>query len=193
VEQLNLFDTGRGDRVGKEACPMSEDFLLAWKVRIADYQRDVREGKTAIEQPTLFELPKTTWHTADEIDPFSLPRHPSDFYRRPATVEPPDDSNQGCLYFQIDHASDIVLYIGETKLSARQRWLGSHDCKDYVLNYIELHRRYDLDVIVNASFWYHVPPQKKILQQWERELIYKWRPPFNKEMWQFYGQPFKRV
>ncbi|BBH38431.1 hypothetical protein myaer102_09290 [Microcystis viridis NIES-102] len=93
----------------------------------------MREGKTAIEQPTLFDLPQTTWHTADEIDPFSLPRHPSDFYRRP-DIEPPDDSNQGCLYFQIDHVSNIVLYVGETKLSARRRWLGSHDCKDYVLN-----------------------------------------------------------
>nr|WP_159293099.1 GIY-YIG nuclease family protein [Microcystis aeruginosa] len=188
---MSLFVTGGDDRREK-ATQMSEDFLFAWKERIADYQQQVREGKTAIEQPTLFDLPQTTWHTADEIDPFSLPRHPSDFYRRP-DIEPPDDSNQGCLYFQIDHVSNIVLYVGETKLSARRRWLGSHDCKDYVLNYIELHRRYDLDVAVNASFWYHVPPQKKILQQWERELIFKWRPPFNKEMWEFYGQPFGKL
>jgi hypothetical protein len=187
---LSLFDTGGDDRK-ERATQMSKDFLFTWKVRIADYQQQVREGKT-VEQPTLFDLPKTTWHTADEIEPFSLPRHPSDFYRRP-DIEPPDDSNQGCLYFQIDHVSNIVLYVGETKLSARRRWLGSHDCKDYVLNYIELHRRYDLDVAVNASFWYHVPPTKKILQQWERELIYKWRPPFNQEMWQFYGQPFGKL
>nr|NCR42761.1 hypothetical protein [Microcystis aeruginosa W13-11] len=116
---LNLFVAGRDDR-RKRATQMSKDFLRAWKARIADYQQQVREGKTAIEQPTLFDLPKTTWHTADEIDPFSLPRHPSDLYRRP-DIE--DDSNQGCLYFQIDHASNIVLYVGETKLSARQRWL----------------------------------------------------------------------
>ncbi|GCL56780.1 hypothetical protein NIES3806_41490 [Microcystis aeruginosa NIES-3806] len=73
MKQLSLFVTGGDDRREK-ATQMSEDFLLAWKERIADYQRQVREGKTAIEQPTLFDLPQTTWHTADEIDPFSLPK-----------------------------------------------------------------------------------------------------------------------
>jgi hypothetical protein len=57
------------------------------------------------------------------------------------------------------------------------------------LQYIEMHRRYDLDVNVVSAFWQLVP-SKKILQQWERELILKWRSPFNKECWQWWGQPF---
>jgi hypothetical protein len=52
-----------------------------------------------------------------------------------------------------------------------------------------MHRRYDLDVKVVSAFWQLVP-SKKILQQWERELILKWRSPFNKECWQWWGQPF---
>jgi hypothetical protein len=173
---------------------MSKDFLLAWKSRIAEYQKGVREGRGSIAQPSLFELPKTTWHTADEIDPFALKRCPSDFYDMPPRhFELPDDTNQGCIYFQIDHAAGIVLYIGETKQHARQRWVGQHYCKGYVLNYIDLHRRYDLDVAVSSAFWYHVPPKKKILLEWEHELIHKWRSPFNREMWEFYGQPFQKI
>ncbi|WP_332867509.1 GIY-YIG nuclease family protein [Pannus brasiliensis] len=171
---------------------MSKDFLIAWKSRIADYQKGVREGKGAIEQASLFALPKTTWHTADEIEPFALKRYPSDFYDLPPRCFESLDEG-GCIYFQIDHAAGIILYIGETKLNARQRWVGRHYCKDYVLHYIELHRRYDLDVAISASFWYHVPPEKKILREWESELIHKWRSPFNREMWEFYGQPFQKI
>jgi hypothetical protein len=173
---------------------MSKDSLLAWKTRIAEYQRGVREGRGAIEQPALFDLPKTTWHTADEIDPLGLKRYPWDFYDQPVRqVEPPDDSNRGCLYFQIDHEADIVLYIGETKLGARDRWLGTHYCKEYIKSYLQLHHDLGTQAYVCAAFWYHVPPKKKILLEWERELIYKWRSPFNKEMWEIYGQPFKRI
>jgi hypothetical protein len=173
---------------------MSKYSLLAWKARIAEYQRGVREGRGAIEQPALFDLPKTTWHTADEIDPLGLKRYPWDFYDLPVRqVEPPDDSNRGCLYFQIDHEADIVLYIGETKLGARDRWIGTHYCKEYIKSYLQLHHDLGTRAYVCAAFWYHVPPKKKILLEWERELIYKWRSPFNKEMWEIYGQPFKRV
>ncbi|NJL84371.1 MAG: hypothetical protein HC890_18220 [Chloroflexaceae bacterium] len=85
-----------------------------------------------------------------------------------------------------------MLYVGETKLSATQRWQGVHDCKDYIFHYIELHRRYQLPVTVGAAFWPHLPPRKKLLQQWERALIYRWRSPFNKESWHYWGQPFSK-
>ena len=98
--------------------------------------------------------------------------------------------NQGCLYFILDRRWPILLYVGETKLTADQRWQGTHDCKDYILNYIELHRRHELEVEVVSVFWPHLPPDKKILQTWEKQLILKWRSPFNKECWRWWGQPF---
>jgi GIY-YIG catalytic domain len=119
--------------------------------------------------------------------------HPADFYRLPQYPEPIDGTNTGCIYFIIDRTLPILLYIGETKLTAHQRWLGTHYCKDYVMGYIEMHRRYKLDVAVCSAFWQHVPPDKKVLRQWERELILKWCPVFNKEMWQKFGQPFGRL
>lgn len=92
----------------------------------------------------------------------------------------------------IDNAVPLLLYVGETKLSAHQRWTGTHDCKGYTMRYIEAHRRFELEVAVCAAFWVHVPSDKKILRQWERELIYKWCPPFNREMWEKFGQPFRK-
>lgn len=85
----------------------------------------------------------------------------------------------------------IVLYIGETRLSARARWIGAHDCKDYLMNYVELHRKYQLEVAPGSAFWHHVPPDKPLLRQWEKELILRWKPPFNRECWTIWGgQPF---
>jgi len=130
VKQLSLFVTG-GDYRREKATQMSEDFLFAWKERIADYQRQVREGKTAIEQPTLFDLPQPHG---------TLPMRSILFLYRviPGLLSPsrhrtPRRFQSRLSLFQIDHVSNIVLYVGETKLSARRRWLGSHDCKDYVL------------------------------------------------------------
>jgi hypothetical protein len=50
----------------------------------------------------------------------------------------------------------------------------------------------DLEAKVKAYLedWYDVPADKKGLREWERELIYKWQSPFNKEMWDVWGQPF---
>ncbi len=168
---------------------MDKDALVRWKSRIFEHQHSVRQQKLP-EQPTLFELPKTTWHTSDEIDPFALRLHPADFWRKPEPPEPFDDPDRGCIYFIIDNALPLLLYVGETKLTASQRWLGVHDCKDYIMSYVELHHRYRLERAVCSAFWHGVPPDKRVLRQWERELILKWRPAFNKEMWQKFGKPF---
>ncbi|MEG4279132.1 hypothetical protein QUA62_16885 [Microcoleus sp. MON1_C1] len=79
--------------------------------------------------------------------------------------------------------------MGETHRTPKQRWM-SHDCHSYVANYIELHRRYSLDVAVAIAFWYGAPVNRKQRLQLESELIYKWKSPFNKECWQWWGQPF---
>lgn len=168
---------------------MGQASLIAWKERVYHYQQSIRQ-QSAPEQTSLFDLTPSAWHNPDEIDPFTLPAHSPLFWRQADRLDALDNSHQGCLYFILDRHCSLLLYIGETKLSANQRWQGHHDCKDYILSYIELHRRYDLPVAVTSAFWLHVPPQKKILRQWERELILKWRSPFNKECWQFWGQPF---
>jgi hypothetical protein len=70
------------------------------------------------------------------------------------------------------------------------RWKGTHDAKRYINKYIALHRQYGLSPAVNISFWYHAPVDRKARQQLELALILKWRSPFNKQCWQWWGQPF---
>lgn len=189
VKQLSLFDDDRPLSSRSETLIMSRDTLIQWKERIKEHQQQVRQEHQP-QQQTLFDLPRSTWHELHEINPFRLRSHPADFYRKPESPEPLDDSNQGCIYFLIDRPAKIVLYIGETKLTVHQRWSGLHYAKDYTLRYIEQHRRYGLEVAVCSAFWLSIPPDKKMLRQWERELILKWRSPFNKECWQWFGQPF---
>jgi hypothetical protein len=190
IEQLSLFDDNNRTLFSRrDKLVMDKDALTRWKQRIFEYQNSVRNSKPP-QQQTLFDLPKTTWHAPDEIDPFSLKLHPADFYRKPEPPETFDNPDRGCIYFILDRTLPILLYIGETKLTAHQRWSGVHYCKDYVMSYIEMHRRYKLDVAVCSAFWQHVPPDKKVLLAWERELILKWRSPFNRENWNQFGQPF---
>ncbi|MFM7439858.1 MAG: GIY-YIG nuclease family protein [Snowella sp.] len=190
MKQLSLFDESRPYNVRRpQSLVMDREALVKWKQRIFEYQQSAREQKQP-QQQALFDLPRQTCHTPNEIDPFALRQHPADFYRLPQSPEPLDDTNQGCIYFIIDRSLPILLYIGETKLSAQQRWLGVHDAKDYLMRYIERHRQYELDVLPCSAFWYHVPPKKQILREWERQLIYRWRSPFNREMWDVWGQPF---
>jgi hypothetical protein len=186
MKQLSLFDD-YGFKTTAPSLQMDASALAEWKERIGNHQRQVRESKPP-EQGSLFALPQTAWETPDELDPFSLRQYPADFYRH----QPLDSDCKGCIYFIIDRLSEIILYIGETKLTVKERWAGEHYAKGYVMNYIELHRKHKLDVAVSSAFWIEVPPDKKILQQWEKELILKWRSPFNKEMWDVYGQPFQK-
>ena len=189
MKQLSLFDASGSYFVPRSPkLTMNKTALLQWKERVLNYQQQVKVTKVT-QQQTLFDLPKNTWHSPDEINPFSLTLHSSLFWRQSETVFGLENSDQGCLYFVMDNTLPLLLYVGETKLTANKRWQGTHDCKNYILHYIEMHRRYDLDVKVVSAFWQLVP-SKKILQQWERELILKWRSPFNKECWQWWGQPF---
>ncbi len=61
---------------------MNKDALIKWKQRIFNYQEKVRNTKPP-QQQTLFELPKTSWHTVDDINPFDLKIHSSLFWRMP--------------------------------------------------------------------------------------------------------------
>lgn len=186
-EQLNLFESLDPIR------PSTKEFLdkkalVEWKERIVKYQQQIRNNPTP-QQNQLFSL-ANSYGSSDDIDPFSLKLHTSLFYRMPETQGVVNGIDTGCIYFIIDRHLPILLYIGETKLTATKRWKNVHYAKNYVLNYIEIHRKYKLDVSVVSAFWHKIPSDKKMLLKWEKELIFKWRSPFNKESWQFYGQPF---
>ena len=161
---------------------MSADALCQWKQRIFEYQQSALSSQP--QQQTLFELPPESCN-ADTLDPFALQLHNLSF------CEQPDWGDCTCLYFVIDTAkpAPLLLYIGETERSPKQRWM-SHYCYNYIGNYIELHRRYSLDVTVGIAFWFGAPINRKQRLKLESELIYRWRSPFNKECWQWWGQPF---
>jgi len=89
----------------------------------------------------------------------------------------------------IDYELPLLLYVGET-IHSNQRWRGEHDCKRYVQNYVEAHRRHDLATSVNISFYHWAPEKTRDRQQLETALIYKWRSPFNKQNWTLWGKPF---
>jgi hypothetical protein len=79
------------------------------------------------------------------IDPFSLRLHNWQFF------DSPDSGDQELYYFIIDNALPLLLYVGETKLTAKKRWQ-NHDCKAYIGNYLSLNRQWGLDVAVCAAF-----------------------------------------
>lgn len=164
--------------------------LTAWKQRIFQYQRHVKVHQ--IQQGSLFEVMSTpptmstTTSTIDPetIDPFSLPQQNTEFWR--CKVE---DSGVAALYFVIDYELPILLYVGET-VKSNQRWKGEHDCKRYLLNYRQVHYQHQLSSMLGIGFWSQAPIQTRSRQKLESALIYKWRSPFNKENWQFWGTPF---
>lgn len=162
---------------------MSADALCKWKSRIQEHQQQVRQIQPP-QQAALFDL--TPKHcNSDTIEPLTLPLVPMSFYRVPACY-----LGEACLYFILDSAVGLVLYVGETMRSDK-RWKGIHACKDYIASYQDLHSRYGLTTAVNAAFWWDAPVDRRARQQLELKLIKKWRSPFNKENWELWGQPFK--
>lgn len=181
--QLNLFSDLPLERATRSpTLVMDKLALMRWKSRIFDYQQQVRESKPA-QQTTLFNLPPTHCDFSS-IDPFSLRPNPMSFYRLPA-----GSPGESCVYFVIDSAAPLLLYIGETCRS-NKRWKGTHDCKRYIEKYQGLHYQHQLSCAVNMAFWWDTPTNTKSRQQLELALIQLWRSPFNRENWQWYGQPF---
>lgn len=170
---------------------MGAEALNRWKDRIITFQTQVRQTPPP-QQRSLLSDPEPsgfveTAKTRPElaIDPFALPPHPFEFY------DLPDDPSPATpvLYFVIDRAADLILYIGEA-VRARSRWAGPHDCKRYYRNYYTLHQELDLPHAVSISFWGDAFPDAKRRRQQERACIQRWRSPFNKENWRVWGTPF---
>lgn len=184
--QLSLFEYSAIYEVKKPNLVsnfvMSKDFLKTWKNNLYNYQHSQRSNLS--KQTTFFE-DNISFLDVDLFDPFSLETHPDQFYDLPSY-----NLSEGCLYFILDTDADLVLYIGETKVSPCQRWV-NHDCKSYIQSYIELHRKYKLNLAIRSAFLWGISQERKLRQSLEKKLIIKWRSPFNKESWQFWGQPFK--
>ncbi len=183
THQLDLFAgiaiPKSGDK--PKSLIMDADALVQWKTRIATHQQQTKENQPV--QETLFDVAEA--HVdPDKIDPFHLSLRPMSFYRLP--VDSPGDA---CIYFVVDSAAGLVLYIGETCRS-NKRWQGTHDCKRYLDNYQSLHYQYGLSCAINIAFWWDVPVQTRARQQMELELIGKWQSPFNKENWTLWSAPF---
>ena len=186
-KQLSLFEPSATYKFEKKASlksdlVMSLDFLQQWKKRVFNYQQQKRQEPI---QQTLLMPESEEVSEVENFDPFTIKTHTDQFY------DLPDYSlSESCLYFILDTHYSLLLYVGETKRSPHQRWM-NHDCKGYIQNYIELHRQYDLPVLIRSAFWWSVPEDRKARQKLEKQLILKWRSPFNKESWQWWGQPFK--
>lgn len=161
---------------------MDSAALVRWKSDIAIHQQRARESKSAF-QGTLFDL-APAYSDPDLIDPFSLTLQSMAFWRFPT-----DSPGDACIYFIIDNAVPLILYIGETCRS-NLRWKGEHDCKRYLDNYQSLHHRHGLKSAVNMAFWWDAPRQTRARQHMESSLIAKWKSPFNKQNWTFWGAPF---
>ncbi|MFY7832447.1 MAG: GIY-YIG nuclease family protein [Pseudanabaena sp.] len=189
-EQGSLFSEGiqRNSRLyySGASYEMGSQSLQAWKQAIAKYQSSITTMIPAV-QTSLFDLPSTHCDP-HAINPFVLPIQPAEFYRLPSR-----GSDDACIYFVIDLTTElqspVLLYIGETCRS-HKRWKGIHDCKRYLLNYRDLHNTHNLQTQVVMSFWWDAPSSSRPRQQLERSLIEKWRSPFNKENWSFWGTPF---
>jgi hypothetical protein len=161
--------------------PLAE--LQTWKQRVAEFQAAVR-STPAVSQGSLFDGIVVDLSPAEAIDPFILPPQNAEFWRGQF-----QESGVPALYFVVDYEADVLLYVGET-IKSNQRWKGVHDCKRYILNYVETHRTHGATATVNIGFWPYAAADRKARQALESELIHKWRSPFNKENWTFWSTPF---
>ncbi|MDX2100713.1 MAG: GIY-YIG nuclease family protein [Leptolyngbyaceae cyanobacterium bins.59] len=185
--QLSFFAR---DQMGTYSCAppeevrVSSEALQQWKQRVWDYQQQ-RFTQGSIEQGTLFDLqPAISLPDPECIDPFQLPRQNTQFWRWQV-----HEQGVAALYFVIDYEGPILLYVGET-VHSNQRWKGEHDCKRYLLNYQQAHYTNQLPTSLSIAFWNHAPQDYRQRRKLESTLIYKWRSPFNKENWEFWGTPF---
>ena len=183
THQLDLFAGIVIPKSGSrpESLSMDADTLGQWKTKIAAHLQRTKENQSV--QGNLFDMAKA--HVdPDKIDPFNLRPYPMSFYRLPV-----DSPGEACIYFVVDSAAWLVLYIGETCRS-NKRWQGTHDCKGYLDNYQSLHYQHGLSCAVNIVFWWDVPAVARARQQMEWGLIERWKAPFNKENWTLWGAPF---
>jgi hypothetical protein len=191
-EQISLFSakdiaTGTYAVNRRQTLTIAPDALQAWKQKVLIFQQQFHQqavpGTAPIGQTNLFEtLPDP--HDSEMLNPIDLPPQNTQFWRWKA-----EDAGVSALYFVIDYELDLLLYVGET-VQSNQRWKGAHDCKRYLLNYQQAHYQFNLPTQLGIAFWQDAPTATRARQKMESTLIFKWRSPFNKENWAFWGTPF---
>jgi hypothetical protein len=175
----------------KPAVVLAQKELIDWKQRIAQFQAAVKVEPIS-EQGSLLDISlglgngpqENALNDAETIDPFALAQQNTEFWRWQF-----DDSGVAALYFVIDYEVNLLLYVGET-VKSNQRWKGEHDCKRYLMNYREAHYLHEMSSQLGIAFWPYAPTERRPRQKLESALIRKWRAPFNKENWEFWGTPF---
>jgi hypothetical protein len=186
-DQLSLFTakdlSGSYNTQSRATLEIAPESLQAWKEKVLTFQQQVQVAPP-IAQASLFDTPSAPSLDADHIHPLELPPQNTQFWRWKA-----EDAGVSALYFVIDYEISLLLYVGET-VKSNQRWKGEHDCKRYLLNYQQAHYQFDLPTKLGIAFWQDAPRPTKARQKLESALIFKWRSPFNKENWQFWGTPF---
>ncbi|AFY69803.1 hypothetical protein Pse7367_1514 [Thalassoporum mexicanum PCC 7367] len=186
-QQGSLFSLKEFDspvyKVESTPYEMGATELGRWKDKIINYQQQLRAARSPQAQTNLLELVPNHCDP-DAIDPFGLEPRPLSFWRYPE-----HGASAACIYFVIDHACGLLLYVGETCRSST-RWKGAHDCKRYADNYVYLHGSHNLTRQLGISFWWDAPIATRPRQQLESNLIAKWKPPFNRENWQLWHTPF---
>lgn len=148
---------------------ISRSMLVQWQSRVRAWQEQI------LAEPSNY-----------SFDPFSLPPHAMEFYRSSALSNLGGDA---CIYFIIDRAVPIILYIGETCRSD-QRWQGKHDCKRYLERYRQDCYAQSIPVQITSSFWWQTPTERVDRQAQESQLIHQWKSPFNYQNWQVWQTPF---
>ena len=142
--QLNLFsDIPLEAATRSPTLVMDKPALVRWKSRIFDYQQRVRESQS-VQQTTLFDLTPTHCDPGT-VNPFSLQLQSMAFWRFPA-----NGPGESCIYFVIDSAAPLLLYVG-VPCRSNKRWKGTHDCKRYIEKYHELHYQHQLSSSVNMA------------------------------------------
>jgi len=142
-------------------------------------------AQTNLAQNTLRNtVSNTVSHDSSQIDPWQLAYESMSFWRKPRKTR-----GYPCLYFVVDRFVPLLLYIGES-INSEQRWRSEHDCKRYLDRYYALHYTLGIEQGVAIAFWLHAPRRRQSRQAIEQDLIQIWQPPFNKECWSRWGQPF---
>jgi hypothetical protein len=174
--QLSLFSDKKFKAPTNEKVIIHIDTLQSWKNQIVDYQQQARNTKPS-EQKALFELPELSAEDYTQIDPLKLKNQVISKYK--AT---------DYLYFVVDKIPGLILYIGQQRVNKKLNKV--HELNEYITAYQELHNYYKLKTSISIVFWQNVPQDKERRQDLEEYLILKWRAPFNKQSFQWWGLPF---
>ena len=178
--QYDLFES-KDVFINKSFCKYdlvhNRSSLTKWRDKIYAHQNNICKVSNDIFIQKSLILSQDENEFYRNINPFLLTSFSINFWRSNKSIH-----KGPAMYFVIDSIknSQIILYIGETN-SADKRWKGDHDCKNYISNYKETMSNNNLESNLDIRFYLDVPKEVKLRRKLEKQLIYLWLPPFNKE------------